>query len=302
MPSISIIINHASGSGREIDAGRIEQNLRSQGFEPNLVLARDGSQIAAAAKRAREERVDVVVAGGGDGTVNCIASAILGSGIVFGVLPLGTLNHFAKDLGIPLDVDQALRAIVEGHRIAIDVAEVNGKAFLNNSSIGLYPEIVKERESGQRRFGRSKWVAFLWACILAARRYPFLDVKLTTDGRSYARRTPFVFVGNNEYTIDGLQVGGRRTLSAGTLSLYVAQRTGRLGLLGFAARALFGTLRQAKDFDAVLSAEIVVKTRRKRLRVSTDGEVTMMDAPLVYRIRPAALDVIVPRPVASAPE
>jgi len=295
MPTIAVIINHASGTASGIDVHAIADMLRSNGFDPRVTLEPDGAAIANAAARARDEGVDVVVAGGGDGTVNCVVGKILGSGIVLGVLPLGTLNHFAKDLRIPLELEGALRVIAEGHRAPIDVAEVNGKPFVNNSSLGLYPEIVKDRDVGQRKLGYSKWVAFFRACVRAARRYPFLDVELDLDGRRYERRTPFVFVGNNEYTIEGLRVGERRTLSAGTLSLYVAQRTGRIGLLGFALRALFGRLRQAKDFDAVLSGRIVVKTRHRKQRVSTDGEVSELDAPFEYRIRPGAIEVLVPR-------
>ncbi len=294
MPRIAVIVNHRAGSTEEVDIVRIEDALRAGGFEPSVILARDGSEIAVAAKRAIADRSDVVVAGGGDGTINCIASALIGTEIVLGVLPLGTLNHFAKDLGVPLELDQALQTIVSGRRIAVDVAEVNGKFFLNNSSIGIYPDIVKERETQQRRFGKSKWAAFFWACLNAARRYPFLDVQLDADGESLARRTPFVFIGNNAYTIDGFDLGGRKTLAAGQLSLYVAQRTGRIGLFGFAVRALFGRLRQARDFDAVLSKQVVIRTRRKRMRVSTDGEVTMMEMPLRYRTHPGALSVLVP--------
>ncbi len=294
MPRIAIIINHQAGSTEQVATARIEEILRAGGLEPTITVAEDGSQIVAAAKQAVADRFGTVVAGGGDGTINAVAGVLVGNPITLGVLPLGTLNHFAKDLGIPGDLDQALQVIIAGHRIAIDVAEVNGKLFLNNSSIGIYPDIVKHRETQQRRFGKSKWIAFFWASVNAARRYPFLDVQLDADDESLVRRTPFVFVGNNAYTIDGFDLGGRKTLRGGKLSLYVAQRTGRLGLLGFAVRALFGRLRQASDFDALLSDEILIRTRHKRMRVSTDGEVTMVDTPLRYRIRPSALEVIVP--------
>jgi diacylglycerol kinase family enzyme len=301
MPSIAIIINHQAGSSEEVDTARIEKALRNGGFEPSITLEGDGSKIVDAVRKAVSEGAGIIVAGGGDGTINAVASELVGTGIVLGVLPMGTLNHFAKDLGIPLEIDQALRTIVAGRQIAVDVAEVNGKYFLNNSSIGIYPDLVKYRESQQRRFGKSKWTAFLWACVNAMRRYPFLDVQLKVDGEDLARHTPFVFVGNNEYSIDGFDIGERKTLSAGTLSLYVSQRTGRIGLLGFAVRALFGRLRQARDFDAVLSEEVVIRTRLKRMRVSTDGEVAMMDTPLKYRIRAAALTVLVPVAADSPP-
>jgi len=294
MPSIAIIINHQAGSSAHVDTAWIEETLRAGGFATSITLASDGSKIVDAAKKAVSEGADIIVAGGGDGTINAVASELVGTGIVLGVLPMGTLNHFAKDLGIPMELDRALQAIVAGRRLAVDVAEINGRCFLNNSSIGIYPDLVKYREAQQRRFGKSKWAAFFWACVNAVRRYPFLDVQLKSDGETLTRHTPFVFIGNNEYTIDGFDLGERKTLSAGTLSLYVSQRTGRVGLLGFAVRALFGRLRQARDFDAVLSEEVVIRTRHKRMRVSTDGEVAIMETPLSYRIRAGALTVMVP--------
>jgi diacylglycerol kinase family enzyme len=217
-----------------------------------------------------------------------------GSGVAFGVLPLGTLNHFAKDLGIPLALDQAVRLLAGGRRAQVDVGEVNGRIFLNNSSLGLYPDMVHDREKQQRRLGRGKWLAALWASLAALRRYPFLSVRVDAGGERLARRTPFVFIGNNEYTMQGLAIGERARLDAGKLSLYVAQRPGRLGLLRFALRALTGRLASARDFDVLLSETIDIETRHRQLRVATDGEVNLMTTPLRYRVRPAALTVIVP--------
>jgi diacylglycerol kinase family enzyme len=250
--------------------------------------------MIAAARKAIGDGVQAVVAGGGDGTINAVASVLADSGVAFGVLPLGTLNHFAKDLGIPLAPDQAVRNVVEGKRIRVDVGEVNGRVFLNNSSLGLYPDIVRDREKQQHRLGRGKWPAAAWATVAALRRYPFLNVRLTVDGVQHARRTPFVFIGNNEYIMQGLSVGARARLDCGVLSLYVAQRPGRLGLLRFAWRALCGRLAQERDFDVMLSDKIDIETHHRHLRVATDGEVSVMATPLRYRIRPAALTVIVP--------
>lgn len=251
--------------------------------------------MIAAARKAIDDGVQVVVAGGGDGTINAVASVLAGSGVAFGVLPLGTLNHFAKDIGIPLELDEAVRNVAEGRRIQVDVGEVNDRVFLNNSSLGLYPDIVHEREKQQHRLGRGKWPAAAWATIAALRRFPFLSVRLTVDGAQLARRTPFVFIGNNEYSMQGLSIGARERLDRGVLSLYVAQRPGRLGLLRFAFRAMCGRLAQERDFDVMLSKQFDIETRHAHLRVATDGEVTVMATPLRYRIRPAALTVIVPQ-------
>jgi diacylglycerol kinase family enzyme len=135
--------------------------------------------------------------------------------------------------------------------------------------------------------------------LAALRRYPFLGVTLVVDGKEVLRRTPFVFIGNNEYLMEGFAIGERSGMEDGLLSLYVAQRPGRWRLLQLALRALTGKLRQARDFDAILATDIVVQSKKKRLRVATDGEVTVMTPPLHYRIRPASL--IVMRPPVDAP-
>lgn len=263
-------------------------------METRVTLAQNGAQMIETAQRAVAQGAPCIVAGGGDGTINAVASVVTGTVTALGVIPLGTLNHFAKDLRIPMELDAAIRNIADGHILDIDVGEINDKIFLNNSSIGLYPDIVREREKLQRRLGHGKWPAFFWATLAALRRYPFLNARLTIEGVEHTRRAPFIFIGNNEYSMEGFNIGTRAHLNAGVLSLYMAHRTGRLGLLRLAFSSLFGRLRQARDFDALTTREIRIDTHRKRLPVSTDGEVTVMEMPLHYRIRTAALRVIVP--------
>ena len=135
----------------------------------------------------------------------------------------------------------------------------------------------------------------MWATLAALRRFPFLIVALVVDGKEVLRKTPFVFIGNNEYRMEGFAIGERSGMEDGLLSLYVAQRPGRWRLLQLAMRALTGRLRQARDFDAITATDIVVQSKRKRLRVATDGEVTVMTPPLHYRVRPASLIVMRPR-------
>ncbi|SHH07899.1 Diacylglycerol kinase family enzyme [Massilia sp. CF038] len=265
-------------------------------MQARVTLAGSGEEMIAAAKAALAEGLLIVVAGGGDGTINAVASVLAGTDTAFGVLPLGTLNHFAKDMGIPLDLDDAVANVAQGTPRRVDVGEVNERIFLNNSSLGLYPDIVRDREKQQRRLGRGKWLAALWAAIGALRRYPFLHISFTLDGgRAHTRRTPFVFIGNNEYTMEGFSIGERSRLDGGSLSLYVAQRPGRLGLLRLAWSALRGRLAQERDFDVLSTASMEIDTHHPRLRVATDGEVTVMATPLRYRIRPGALRVIAPK-------
>ena len=250
-------------------------------------------ELAAAAQRAIEEDFDLVVAGGGDGTVSLVASALVGTGKSLGILPLGTLNHFARDLRIPLEFEAAVQNLLSGVAAYLDVAEVNGRFFLNNSSLGLYPTIVREREKHER-LGSGKWPAFVWAAIAALRRYPFVHVRVIADEKMVTTRTPFVFVGNNHYAMERLNIGTRERLDEGELCLYLTKQMSRLGLLRLALRALFGRLREEKDFLAMSTRELTIHIKSSRARVALDGEVAMIQTPLEYKIRPRALSVIVP--------
>jgi len=163
----------------------------------------------------------------------------------------------------------------------------------------LYPQIVRRRERQQERLGRGKWSAAFWSAVAVLRRYPYFKIKLKIGGKEFLRKTPFIFIGNNEYETDSFNIGGRKCLDAGNLSVYVLHRTGRLGLVRLALRSLFGKLREAKDFETFCTDEIIIETRRKKLLVAFDGEVKPMETPLRYRIRPNALRVIVPKEVKS---
>ncbi|MES2263340.1 MAG: diacylglycerol kinase family protein [Pseudomonadota bacterium] len=296
MIPLTVIVNAGAGAGYCADLSQqLQEKFTAHGYLPSITLAHGGEELIAAAKQALADGAQLVVAGGGDGTINAVASVLVGSGVAYGVLPMGTLNHFAKDLKIPLELDQAIANIAQGRRVLVDVGEVNGRIFLNNSSLGLYPDIVRDREKQQRRLGRGKWPAFCWAALSALRRYPFLSVRLTVNDAAHARRTPFVFIGNNEYVMEGFNIGARERLDAGVLSLYVAQRPTRLGLVRLAFHALCGTLAAQRDFDVALVRELTIETRHTRLRVATDGEVTVMQSPLQYRMRQGALTVIVPQ-------
>jgi len=291
-PPIKIIISAGAGPGDNSNAAA----RLGQIFEEKLDIsfAESGAEVVELARQAASGPYEVVVAGGGDGTVNSVAAAVIESGKILGVLPLGTLNHFARDLGIPFDLEAAARTIVDGQTIEVDVAEVNNRIFLNNSSLGLYPMIVREREKIQR-LGYRKWPAFFWATIQALRRYPFLNIRLHANDELHDRTTPFVFVGNNEYAMDLLNVGVRDRLDKGVLSIYITHRTGRLRLITLALRAVLGRLRNDKDFLALRSDEVAIHTHHKRLRVAFDGEIEVMKPPLEYRVRRRALRVIVPK-------
>jgi YegS/Rv2252/BmrU family lipid kinase len=291
---VKIIVSAGAGSGdNDKLCERLTPIFNENQIDVDISLAHSGSEVVELARDAARGPYKVIVAAGGDGTVNSVASAVVESDKILGVLPAGTLNHFARDLRIPFDVEAATRIVVAGHTTEVDVAEVNDRIFLNNSSLGLYPIIVREREK-RERLGLGKWPAFVWAVIQAFRRYPFLDVRLRVNGELLDRTTPFVFVGNNEYAMQSFNIGLRDRIDRGVLSIYITHRTSRLKLITLALRAVFGTLRNDKDFLALGSNEVTIQTAHQRLRVAFDGEIEVMKPPLQYRVRPRALRVIVP--------
>ena len=284
-----VVVNAGSGTlSGEAERARLRTLLHDAGLHANIVEVTEGEPIAAAIDSDPSE---VVVAAGGDGTVNAVAARLIGSERTLGVIPGGTLNHFARDLGIPPDFEGAVAVLRAGAPRRVDVAELNGRPFLNNSSLGMYPEIVREREK-IRKHGFRKWTAFAGAVTRVLMQWPVVGVRLEVDGRAWSRRTPFVFVGNNRYVLDGLRMGSRERLDGGQLCLCIARSMSRFGLARLAVRGLMGGLRTSDDLDVVCAREAWVRTRS--VEVAMDGEVTSVAGPLHYAIRPGALRVIAP--------
>jgi YegS/Rv2252/BmrU family lipid kinase len=289
-------MNAASGGRRASELRRlVAGEFRSHGVEADIRLAKNGARLARLAREAREGESRTVVAAGGDGTVNAVASALLGTEKRLGVLPTGTFNYFAKNLRIPADVPGAVRTVVEGRAADVDACEVNGRIFINNSSIGLYPSIIRQREQEYRRWGRRQLVAY--AAVLRALfgRGAFLSVRITTEGGELTERTPLVFVGGNRHQIEEFALPGGRCVKRGELAIYVARTDGKLGLLRLALQALLRRLRGERRLEVLCAGEALVETRRRRLPVALDGEVVTLETPLRFRTRPGALKVLVPR-------
>lgn len=289
----AVILNAGSGTGQaEAASQKIEQQLRAAGAEVAVTLASDGPAMSKAVSQAVSQRVTAIVAGGGDGTVNAVASELLGKDIPLGVVPLGTLNHFARDLKLPLEIEPAVELVLAGRTMRVDVGEVNGHFFLNNSSLGLYPAIVRLREQRPAK-GLMKWAVAAWATIKALRHNMILSVDVEVEGKRLTRQTPIVFVGNNEYKMAGFEAGTRESLSNGLLAVYVVNTVGRLGQLKLAWRVFTGTAEEADALDVIRTAATTIRSRRRALHVSFDGEIGLLESPYEYRIRPAALEVLV---------
>ena len=292
---ITVLLNPAAGSGGQQPleselAGLFRKNNTDATIQ-RLEAGRDPAESARAAAGSSA----LVVAAGGDGTVSAVASALAGTGIPLGVLPVGTLNHFAKDLGIPLNAADAVATIAAGHTVAIDVGRVNGRTFINNASIGLYPSIVTLRDE-LRRQGHSKLTAFVRATTRVVWSYRGVHVAIAANGTRWSGRTPFVFVGNNEYTVDGLNLGGRNTLMDGQLVAYVTPRMRARGLPLLLARAILGRGRRSGAFHGLSAQDVEISvSSASRLQVALDGEVTTMETPLRFSSDPLTLHVVCPR-------
>jgi len=304
-----VLLNESAGTLANAKVGdaprRIAEGFRAAGVDADVRCV-DPAILAEVAGGAAtpDSGFDAVIGGGGDGTLNTIANALAGTAKPFGVLPLGTHNHFAKDMNVPLDLGDAVaalaRAASRGAMSDIDVGEVNGRVFLNFSGIGLHPLVVRHRDAQRAARGRNKFVALFVALFRVLRRLPVMRVRIDGGGTSVRRITPSVVVCNNPHQ---MQVIGVETVShpdRSMLNVYLARSTRWFGLAWLIVRALFRRLNTARNFEAIALRELAVSTRRRVERVSVDGEVVDMKTPLRYRVRRGGLKVIAPQ--ADAPD
>ena len=293
---VRAIVNKSGGTatGDAEEAERIGAAFAAAGVEADVRLTAPGDLPAAFAEAAAAPGLDAAVAGGGDGTISCAAGHLAGTGRPLGILPLGTLNHLARDAGIPLDMEAAVAVIAAGHARDVDVAEVNGHVFVNNSSVGLYPEMVRLREAQQERSGRGKRLAMLWAGLASLRSFRRHRLWISISGLEAPVRTPLLFVGNNRYQVNLFALGRRERLDQGELCLYAIRARGRAHLLWAGIRGVFGRLDQQRDFVTAYGRDAEVASDRPLLNVAADGETLRLESPLRYRIRPGALKLLVP--------
>ena len=293
----SVLLNAAAGlrPGQvQGEAARVRELFASVGVDADVRRV-PGPELLAAAREAATSDADVVVMGGGDGTISAGAGGLAGTGKPMGVLPLGTLNHFARDLGIPNELQDAVRNVAEGVVREVDLGEANERVFVNNSSIGLYPAAVSLRDAWMERQSTHKWVAMGRAALSTLREFPVVRVTLRLEEGGVNLTTPMVFVGNNRYDTKLFSLGKRPALDEGELWVYLAREAGRFRFVRLVLRGLAGRLDDSRDFQGIGLKGMVVEDRRRLLRIAFDGEVSHVAPPVRYRIRPRALRVIVPR-------
>jgi YegS/Rv2252/BmrU family lipid kinase len=293
---LPVLINRAGGSAAAAGdklKDSVDAAFRQAGLAAEIHFL-EASQIGQAITEHPD--ASLIVVGGGDGTLGAAASALLDHPqAALGILPLGTHNHFARQIGIPADLAGAARVLAEGRRRKVDVGVMNGRLFLNNASIGFYPSLVRTREQAQLRHGLPKWLANISASWAALRRLRHHRLRVELEGIEQQVRTPLLFVGNNVYALDGGRIGERRTLDEGRLSLYAVESRSRLGALWFGLKVLGGMANLQRDFAvAETCRSLTVYAHAPHIHVALDGEVCGFETPLRFEIRPLAIKVIVP--------
>lgn len=288
---IPVLVNRSGGTaaGRGDALGpEIEKAFADAGIAIELQLL-PGERIEEAVAKVAGSKL--VVIGGGDGTLGSAAGKLAEAGSTLGILPLGTRNHLARELGIPLKLPEAAKLIAGGTERRIDLARVNGQVFVNNASIGFYPDLVHQREG----IALPKKLAALPAAAAALRRMRHRRLRLEMPGREESVVTPMLFVGNNRYVLEAGRLGQRAALDDGVLSVYAVASRRRMALIGFALRALIGRADPDRDFAAIGDApELRVTGPKRCIDVALDGEVKSLAVPLDFTLDSGALSVIAP--------
>lgn len=295
---ICVLANGGAGKRAAARIDLLTAPLRAAGLTHEVRVIHKGAQIPAAAKQARADGFATVIAAGGDGTICSVATELLGSGIALGILPLGTFNFFARSLGLENTPEAAMDQLLSGAETRVAAGEVNGKLFLNNASLGLYPALLERREAAYAKWGRSRIAAY-WSAVRTLTTYDRPSrMTLTVDGTVQVRRSPMVFIAQNAYQLErfGMQEGVD-LIRSGKLAVYIAPELRRWQLLGFALRMVVRVARPYRDFTLLSTESLQIETRSRRRVIARDGERESMTAPFTFRRLPDALTVIVPQPV-----
>lgn len=301
LPPFFVVLNPGSGENEKGEVRAQIASVLAESGRPHEFIEAAAPEIGAAcrdaARRARETG-GALVAVGGDGTLNSAAQAALAEGCTLGVIAQGTFNLFAREHGLPLEADAAARCLVAAQVEPVDVGLVNQRVFLVNASIGLYPQVLSDRETFKQRLGRRRWVALLAGVfsLLGWRRQLALEIEL--DGQLRNLRTPTLFVGNNREQLGRVGIAPEVVAPAGrgALAGLAPRPNSSWAKLRLLLRGLFGRLGESDELESFAFRSLTVKTGTRRpLAVATDGEVTRMQPPLRFTVSPRPLMLLKPR-------
>lgn len=299
-----MVLNRDSGTLKDGDAEKMAETIaeiiRTHKHKPDVKLVK-GSEIKEALTAARETS-DAVLAGGGDGTISTAATIFAGHKTALGILPLGTMNLFARALGIPLKLEEAVAALVTGDKRHIDVGEVNGEIFVHHVTLGLHPRIVagRERERYRSRLGKKLAGLRIWWKLV--RRAPRMRLKLTVDSDRVSLKTTSLIIANNPFIEKFGGLPHSEVPDRGKLAVYAAQTRDWKELLAMSAEASLGKWESNSKLDFLEGRDIAIHSERRKLRASIDGELAYLRAPIRAKILPGSLWVLCPGSADAKPK
>ncbi|MBM3605593.1 MAG: diacylglycerol kinase [Alphaproteobacteria bacterium] len=292
---VCVIMNRGSGRKKHRELAEIlEERLAPACGQYQLRQSSKGSDLPRLARQVAGEDFDLVIAAGGDGTQSAVAGALAGTDVVMGVLPGGTFNYFARDLGVGETIEDALDTILDARAEPVDLGDANGLIFLNNVSFGAYPQILKTREGIYRRWGRSRLAAY-WSVLVALRRLRRpMQLVARVDGEARRYTSALVFVARSAYQLDSFGLEGADEIRRGRFAVLIAKARQPLPLIRSAIRLAFGHSAKDDDFDLIVTDELQIETPKRRQLVAHDGEKTVLNSPFRLKVRHGALRVLLP--------
>ncbi len=303
-----IVLNARSGQHNADETqAAVGQLLAESGRRHQFIAVEPGSDIGEVAQRGARQALaeeGILVAAGGDGTVNAVAQAAHDAGCPLGVLPQGTFNYFARTHGIPTDTQEATRALLGARVTPVQVGQVNHRVFLVNASLGLYPELLEDREHFKSRFGRNRLVAVVAAIATILREHRRLRLRIELSDLVREVRTSTLFVGNNRLQLEQVGIAEHRAIENGHIAAVMLKPVGILAMVGLLLRGALGRLGDADQVDSFQFKQMTVRPwlpyGTRRVKVAADGEIMWLRAPLVLRVSPRPLYLMVPPAAAPA--
>lgn len=299
---LHVLLNAASGhEDAHATYALIGQKLAESGRRYRIEMVERGEDIPRTAQRLASQALaqgGVVVAAGGDGTINAVAQAAHDTGCPMGVLPQGTFNYFSRTHGIPQDTAAAIEAMLGAQAQPVQVGLINNRVFLVNASLGLYPELLEDREAYKQRFGRSRLVALLAAGATLLREHRQLRLRIERGGVVRDVRSATLFVGNNRLQLQQVGLPEARGIEQGRVAAVMLKPTGTWGLVHLMWRSAMGRLAESEEVESFQFQHMTVQPwlpyGTRRVKVATDGEVSLMRAPLEFRVSPRPLYLLKP--------
>ncbi|WP_445115251.1 diacylglycerol/lipid kinase family protein [Acinetobacter sp. WZC-1] len=304
---LSLIYNEKSGFHASKHEEVYEQLMTiwtAYGYEIQVFDVSTEPDIATLMEKVRQRHGEytaqgVIVAAGGDGTLNAVASMLTGQDIPMGILPLGTFNYVARALNIPLDIIDAAKVIATGVARASHVARINDHIYLNNASLGLYPLFIKKREQYNRWFGRLPLNAYTSGLDVLIRDRKELKLEVEVDGIKYPVKTPLIFFGNNQLQLAEMKLKIAECAKIGQVAGVVVAKADKMTLFKTLFQLVRGQLEEASDVYSFSAVQVRVYSRKSRLTVAIDGEIVEMNTPLHIHVEKNALNIMVPHAAAS---